>query len=195
MKNDDENEFLWPTGNNGGKRDAYGAFCLYSMLRTENCIFIFWAIVSFLAVYVLMLDDRLTSCLSEANKALQASIFVFSKINDRTNFDSDLANAHFFLMSISIPIQLIMLFMIPDIKIASGAQRKNRNGLLWVVILFAFLLATILIIGPAISVRYLRVLGENNIIALSNFAITIGFSYLVRVAAIVLSNKNRSESC
>lgn len=188
MNKDSKPGALRSTGKNGEKRNISGPF------GSENFIFIFWAAISFVTIYVLMLDERLVDFLSDANKVAQESIFIFSKINERIIFNSNLANAHFFLMSLCIPIQLIMLFMVPDAGIASGA-RKNKRGLLWVTLLFAFLLAIILIIGPAVAARYSRIFGEKLIISLSDYAITIGFSYLIRVASIALSSSNGSETC
>lgn len=103
--------------------------------------------------------------------------------------DSGLANAHFFLMSISIPVQLIMFFMVPRKGIATGVQKNGKEGLLWAVVLFAFLLIIIVVAGPAVSARYSRVFGEHVVVALSGFAITVGFSYLMRISVIVLLYK------
>ena len=189
MKSNDRNELLGSTGVNGRRPNTFGLFGFFLIKITENFVFIFWAVFSLLAIYALMFDEQLVNFLAEKNKILQANIFIFSKINRGSVFDNNLANAHFLLMTISIPIQLIMLFCVPNLGIASGAQKKRKSGLLWVVVLFMFLLAVVLTIGPAVPARYLRILGEKPVIAISNYAITIAFSYLIRVAAIVLFAK------
>lgn len=190
MKNDDESELLHLNGNNGGGKGVYGVF----EVGAEDSVFAFWAVVSFVLVYVLALDDQLAKFLSEANKSTQTSVVVFLKMHDGGGFGGDLANAHFFLMSMSIPFQLIMFFMIPNAKVAVGARKKSSHGLLWAVAFLAVLLAGVLISGPAVSIRYLRIFGEKQIIALSDFAITTIFSYLMRLIVVMFFDSN-GRSC
>lgn len=80
MRNDDENELIRLTGSNGGGRNVFNIFRFCSMLRTENFVFVFWAVFSFVAVYVLMLNEQLVGILSDANKTVQANVFVFQKL-------------------------------------------------------------------------------------------------------------------
>ena len=158
----------------------------------ENFVFVFWAAISFMTIYILMFDDRLVIYLSEANKILQNSLIVFANFNKINIFYGDLANAHFFLMILCVPIQLVMLFVIPDHRIAAGVQKKGKGNLLLGVILFAAPLAVIIIFGPGISTRYTKFIDKNLTIAIVDYAITIGFSYLVRITYILLKNKNWS---
>lgn len=186
MKSDDESKLFDSGGNVGCGKCVCRLFGFYSKLAAEDFVFVFWAVVSLVLVYILALDDQLTGFLSGVNKLIQESVVVFSKVNGKGVWGSDLANAHFFLMSMSIPFQLIMFFMIPSAKVAVGVRKKRSHGLLWAIAFFAVLLAGLLTLGPGASIRYMKIFGEKQIIALADFAITVIFSYLVRLITVAI---------
>lgn len=191
MKEDKESEVLRSTGENGGKH----GLSLIAPSISENFVFIFWACISLILVYLLDENKQWANHFSEINKIIQPMIFVFLKISTTQLFDSELANAHWLLMMLAIPVQIFMLLLVPNSKIASGVQRKSQRGLFWVIFIYSFSIIIVLAFGPIVPNRYSKILGENFVIAIVDYIICIGISYLTRVSIIVANNIYKDKKC
>lgn len=167
----------------------------YSYSILENFVFVFWVFISLAVVYFLDTNKQWLHYFSEVNKVIQPWIFIFSRINATPLFDSELANAHFLIMMLSIPAQLFMLFMVPNSMIAPGVQKKGERWLFGVIFIFSLLILIVLAFGPVVPAKYSRILGERVVVALTYYAISIGISYLIRVVSIVIYNITKGKKC
>jgi hypothetical protein len=124
-------------------------------------------------------------------KLTQQYFILFNKINSAPVFDSALANTHFLIFIFLVPAQVFMLFLVPDNKIAAGAQKKGR--LLGVFFMYSFFILIILMAGPSVWHGYSRSLGENMVIAIFDWVVCIGISYSIRVLSILINSKIKAK--
>jgi len=127
--------------------------------RAINRFFPFyWVLASqVLMLFLLNSDPVLTTMLSLYTKVADAT-FLFSKINAKTPFSSDLAKAYTLTVSLLIPLQLWSLLKLDRAELLAIAHQKNDARLFSAFVFFcvcAFVLVFLLPLGETGVIRFL----------------------------------------